>query len=614
MYVVTFYSFKGGTGRSMALMNVAAELLAKGRKVLLVDFDLEAPGLDTFPMMIKGPIERGLIEMIGEYLGSAAESTPTVSDFVYSAEINGLQAGSLWIMPSGRQGPSYDQGFKNIDWLDLYQNQGGFLFFEDLKVQWKEQFDPDYVLIDSRTGHTDIGGICTRQLPNAVVAMFYPNEQNLRGLMPVVNAIRAEELGPLKKKIDLHFVMGNVPDLDDEDRILAQAQTKFSESLGYDELSAIIHHLASFSMLSQSLAVLERPKSKIAAEYRSLTSAIVNLNLEDRTGALALIGRLFTEISIESDTVSDGKDESRLQFIRGHHWNDAGVIRDLARLRRAQRRTDEALELFERVLALSPNDPGGLFGRAEVLTLAKRTEDAVNDLETYFTLEHVPISTFPLATRLLMINDKTRLAEMTCSPAIRDLPSSVVEVIVMDLLRDLETCEFGVEFASRWLDLHPGSDGSSVSLALSLCLIAVGKFQQAKNHLTSHAVSNSASLPDSFNYAMAEWGSSGILPRKLFQDSVIPKIPDEQDAEVGLNRLQCYALAYWATGDLDRAQSYLAKALEQITDAPQSEFSAWTYLYRSAKGFKADLYAMNAMLMNGLGRPDVFERAVGLKH
>jgi MinD-like ATPase involved in chromosome partitioning or flagellar assembly len=48
MYTITFYSFKGGVGRSLALANVGAHLALTGRKVLLVDFDLEAPGLDTF--------------------------------------------------------------------------------------------------------------------------------------------------------------------------------------------------------------------------------------------------------------------------------------------------------------------------------------------------------------------------------------------------------------------------------------------------------------------------------------------------------------------------------------------------------------------------------------
>ena len=46
MYVVTFYSFKGGAGRTMALTNVGLQLAMEGRRVLLVDMDLEAPGLD----------------------------------------------------------------------------------------------------------------------------------------------------------------------------------------------------------------------------------------------------------------------------------------------------------------------------------------------------------------------------------------------------------------------------------------------------------------------------------------------------------------------------------------------------------------------------------------
>jgi len=46
--VYTFYSFKGGVGRSMALANIAALLAKAGRKILAVDWDLEAPGLEKY--------------------------------------------------------------------------------------------------------------------------------------------------------------------------------------------------------------------------------------------------------------------------------------------------------------------------------------------------------------------------------------------------------------------------------------------------------------------------------------------------------------------------------------------------------------------------------------
>ena len=46
--IVTFYSFKGGTGRTMALANVAWILASNGLKVLVVDWDLDSPGLHRY--------------------------------------------------------------------------------------------------------------------------------------------------------------------------------------------------------------------------------------------------------------------------------------------------------------------------------------------------------------------------------------------------------------------------------------------------------------------------------------------------------------------------------------------------------------------------------------
>ena len=64
MYVTTFYSFKGGVGRSMALANAAVELAQRGRRVLTVDFDLEAPGLDTFDVLRPPEEVPGIIEFV----------------------------------------------------------------------------------------------------------------------------------------------------------------------------------------------------------------------------------------------------------------------------------------------------------------------------------------------------------------------------------------------------------------------------------------------------------------------------------------------------------------------------------------------------------------------
>ncbi len=69
--VITFYSYKGGTGRTMALANVAWILAANGYRVLAVDWDLESPGLHRFfaPFIDRAALDstRGVIELIREY-------------------------------------------------------------------------------------------------------------------------------------------------------------------------------------------------------------------------------------------------------------------------------------------------------------------------------------------------------------------------------------------------------------------------------------------------------------------------------------------------------------------------------------------------------------------
>jgi MinD-like ATPase involved in chromosome partitioning or flagellar assembly len=586
----------------MALVNVAADLLARGRKVLVVDFDLEAPGLDTFPMELERPVTGGLVEMINDYLGSNIESPPAVQEYVYKARIDGVDNGSLWIMPAGRHDDLYDSRFRCIDWQDFYQDQGGFLFFEDLKIQWKQAFNPDYVLIDSRTGHTDTGGICTRQLPDCVVAMFYPNEQNLRGLAPVVRDIRNEESGPLKKPIILHFVMGNVPDLDDEDAILSDVCSVSKATLHYEELAATIHHFNSLSMLTQRLFLVDRPKSKIAAEYRQLASAIIRGNLEDRDGVISSLREMLHDPRAWGEVSGDRPLEETLRKIRAHHSQDTEVLQGLAKFRRMQRRTEEALDLFEQVLHLSEKDSESLVGRAEILTNARRSDEALRDLRSFFGLKDVSPFSFELATRLLLKNDKCQIPTMLESPAVPSLPVSTVLDIIRDLQGSYETCGYGVSLFRDWCVSNStvARDGV-VSLELSLCLIGAGRFKEAQQEIDQQGSSSAFDIANSFNYAMAEWGSSGQAPRALFE-KIILKI-EEEVGEEDVNHLQCFSLAYWAVGNITRALQLRDEAVTRFAAAPGTIFSAWSYLYRSPKEFRLDLDAMNAMYTTGNGKP-----------
>lgn len=187
--VVTFYSYKGGVGRTLALANIGALLTRWGFKVLCVDWDLEAPGLHLyFERWVHSDSTSGqtkprpgLTELIHDYVDGRQ---PKWTDFL--TEVRFPNAGQpMKLMTAGRLDQSYVQRMQGLDWKELYEKHELGNFLEKLRSEWKEAFD--FVLIDSRTGITDIGGICTVQLPDLMVLLFTANLQSLRGSLDVVN-------------------------------------------------------------------------------------------------------------------------------------------------------------------------------------------------------------------------------------------------------------------------------------------------------------------------------------------------------------------------------------------------------------------------------------------
>jgi MinD-like ATPase involved in chromosome partitioning or flagellar assembly len=339
MYTITFYSFKGGVGRTMALVNVAAQLAKMGRKVLLVDFDLEAPGLETFEHLRPPQPHPGMVEYVTEYMRT--KRAPDVRGYVYSAGSVGEKGGQIWVMPAGRRDATYQTSLAKIDWLKLYRDDDGFLLFEDTRAQWEQEYKPDYVLIDSRTGHTDVEGICTRQLPDAVVVLFFPNEQNLVGLRDVCRRIRSEQTSGLEKYIRLHFVMSNVPDLDDEDRILRNIREKFQQELGYQEEDVIIHRYPSLRLLSQAIFVLDNPESRLTREYKRLVRRLMMYNWADRKGAKLFLDNPRFRFPWEDRPEPPEPPGDPLDQIAKNFPDDAEILREVERHRRSQRALKE---------------------------------------------------------------------------------------------------------------------------------------------------------------------------------------------------------------------------------------------------------------------------------
>lgn len=208
--VITFYSYKGGTGRTMALANTAS-LLAKRdatAKVLMIDWDLEAPGLHLY---FKDRCSRwsggedgggareldewpGLIDLFEKLRDDARSSAPPgggtgedpapgiVARLDLSPYLVETDIASLHLLKAGRFTQDYSRRVNQFKWEELFRLSPALirLLAERLADEYR------YVLVDSRTGLTDTSGICTVLMPEKLVVVFTPNRQSLTGVVDLV--------------------------------------------------------------------------------------------------------------------------------------------------------------------------------------------------------------------------------------------------------------------------------------------------------------------------------------------------------------------------------------------------------------------------------------------
>lgn len=229
--IVTFYSYKGGTGRSMALANVAWVLASQGARVLVVDWDLEAPGLHRYfrPFLadkdLQGFESQGVIDLVcdvaarsvaggtapaprdAEWLEQQADVSRWAKPLLWCSGEDAItpRHGSIHFVPAGRQDGGYAQRVNSFDWADFYERRNGGAFMDALRRSMARY---DWVLIDSRTGVSDTAGICTVQLPDVLVVCFTLNHQSISGASAVAASARSSrrqgdlQILPLATRLD----------------------------------------------------------------------------------------------------------------------------------------------------------------------------------------------------------------------------------------------------------------------------------------------------------------------------------------------------------------------------------------------------------------------------
>lgn len=205
--VVTFYSYKGGMGRTTTMISYAIDLvLNKGKRVCIIDCDLEAPGyLNFFNLSqhvgLGSGKKNGLVEFLSDIQFSKDVNNVNLNDYVINVAFgneakvtDGLE--NIYIVPAGNLNEDFDsqtnnnrhQYLEGLSRINLSNEQSISHSLQVLFNKIKDEIAPDVILIDSRTGFNDIIGTASLYLADLIVGFFGYNEQTIPGLLNILDS------------------------------------------------------------------------------------------------------------------------------------------------------------------------------------------------------------------------------------------------------------------------------------------------------------------------------------------------------------------------------------------------------------------------------------------
>lgn len=169
---VVFFSIKGGVGRSTALAATAWTLAQAGKRVLVLDLDLESPGLSSSLLPLERQPAFGITDWLVEDLVDNAE--PVFENMIATSDLS--HDGDIYVVPAHGANPGEYVSKLGRVWMSKSRPDGSreswSARLQRLLAKLEAQVRPDVVLIDSRAGIDEVASTCVTDLGANLVLLF----------------------------------------------------------------------------------------------------------------------------------------------------------------------------------------------------------------------------------------------------------------------------------------------------------------------------------------------------------------------------------------------------------------------------------------------------------
>lgn len=194
--VTTFYSYKGGMGRSTTLASFASYCAKiRKKKVVIIDCDFEAPGFTNYYDLNNEVLSQknGIVEYLldKQFVRDTDEKLDIQADYSYKVGYEYVGDGEIYVVPAGNLSNEEVSEINStihrshyleaLSRLDISSVNNIVEQFEDFINDISIQLNPDIILFDSRTGFNDTFAVLA-SLSENIVGFFGNNLQTKIGL------------------------------------------------------------------------------------------------------------------------------------------------------------------------------------------------------------------------------------------------------------------------------------------------------------------------------------------------------------------------------------------------------------------------------------------------
>jgi hypothetical protein len=219
--------------------------------------------------------------------------------FVLEVKRGGGDLGAIHLLPAGAAPSSaYWKKLAKLDWHQLFyaENPEGVPIFLEWKAMIEEVYNPDFLLLDARTGITEMGGVATTVLADQVVFLMLGTREHLEGSRAIMRSMRALQRPEGHPPVDIVAVLSRMPQRNDENEakelgrvraFLNESAENLAETLDIDEVYPL-HREAALEEREQLLVGTGQgiDDSMLLADYVRLFTRFVPQTEFDTVGKM----------------------------------------------------------------------------------------------------------------------------------------------------------------------------------------------------------------------------------------------------------------------------------------------------------------------------------------